>query len=266
MTNHDHQAATQQFVQSFAEAFAEPLTGASGQPWKITVLQNSAPSTQPSSPIVFRLALDGLLRGEFFLEFQDEHVKLLANAIRSHAAQPIGNDDGKTLRAVLSSALNVFSSSLFAEYGTVTGKVEQALSPALKGMAAFILSAEGQESSPMPVTCYLDAKLIDALAPSLGTKATAQAENAPFDPVNLNLVLDVELSMSLRFGVRQLPLRDVLELSSGSVVELDRQVDDPVELLLDGRVIARGEAVIVDGNYGLRVTEIPEPIASNFVR
>jgi flagellar motor switch protein FliN/FliY len=72
--------------------------------------------------------------------------------------------------------------------------------------------------------------------------------------------------MSLRFGVRQLPLRDVLELSSGSVVELDRQVDDPVELLLDGRVIARGEAVIVDGNYGLRVTEITEPIASNFVR
>jgi flagellar motor switch protein FliN/FliY len=84
--------------------------------------------------------------------------------------------------------------------------------------------------------------------------------------VNLNLVLDVQLNMSLRFGQRQLPLREVLELASGSVVELDRQVDDPVELLLDGRVIARGEAVIVDGNYGLRVTEITEPIASNFVR
>jgi flagellar motor switch protein FliN/FliY len=47
---------------------------------------------------------------------------------------------------------------------------------------------------------------------------------------------------------------------------LDRQVDDPVELLLDGKVIARGEAVIVDGNYGLRVTEIPQPITSHFIR
>ncbi len=69
--------------------------------------------------------------------------------------------------------------------------------------------------------------------------------------------MDVELNVSLRFGQRQLPLREVLELSSGSVIELDRMVDEPVELLLDGKVIARGEAVIVDGNYGLRVTEIP---------
>jgi flagellar motor switch protein FliN/FliY len=78
--------------------------------------------------------------------------------------------------------------------------------------------------------------------------------------------MDVELNVSLRFGQRQLPLREVLELASGSVVELDRQVDDPVELLLDGKVIARGEAVIVDGNYGLRVTEIPQPITSHFIR
>jgi flagellar motor switch protein FliN/FliY len=46
------------------------------------------------------------------------------------------------------------------------------------------------------------------------------------------------------------------------VIELDRLVDDPVELLLEGKVIARGEAVIVDGNYGLRVTEVPQSIAS----
>ena len=74
----------------------------------------------------------------------------------------------------------------------------------------------------------------------------------------------LELNVLLRFGQREMPLRDVLDLASGSIIELDRQVDDPVELLLDGKVIARGEAVIVDGNYGLRVTEIPQPIASHF--
>jgi len=79
------------------------------------------------------------------------------------------------------------------------------------------------------------------------------------DPTNLSLMLDVELNVLLRFGQRQLTLREVLDLKSGSVIELDRRVDEPVELLLDGRVIARGEAAIVDGNYGLRVTEIVRP-------
>ncbi len=73
---------------------------------------------------------------------------------------------------------------------------------------------------------------------------------------NLELVLDVELNVTLRFGERKLPLREVLDLGSGAVVELDRQVDEPVELILDGRVVARGEAVIIDGNYGLRITEV----------
>jgi flagellar motor switch protein FliN/FliY len=66
----------------------------------------------------------------------------------------------------------------------------------------------------------------------------------------------VELDVSLRFGQRQLSLREIGELRSGSVVELDRYVQDPAELLLGDRVVARGEVVIVDGNYGLRVTEV----------
>jgi flagellar motor switch protein FliN/FliY len=118
----------------------------------------------------------------------------------------------------------------------------------------------------MPVRFHFTSELLESLSSGQGAKNDAGGKRSQIDPVNLNLVLDVELNMSLRFGQRQLPLRDVLELASGSVVELDREVDDPVELLLDGRVIARGEAVIVDGNYGLRVTEITEPITSNFVR
>jgi flagellar motor switch protein FliN/FliY len=71
--------------------------------------------------------------------------------------------------------------------------------------------------------------------------------------------------VTVRFGQRQLTLREVLELTSGSVIELDRQVDEPVELLLDGKVIAKGEAVVVDGNYGLRITEVPQLISPAFL-
>ena len=78
---------------------------------------------------------------------------------------------------------------------------------------------------------------------------------------NLDLVLDVELNVTLRFGQRLLSLREVLDLNTGSVIELDRQVEEPVELLLEGKVIARGEAVVIDGNYGLRVTEVTQPIS-----
>jgi len=76
---------------------------------------------------------------------------------------------------------------------------------------------------------------------------------------NLDLLLEIELGASLRFGTRQMLLKDVLELCSGSVVELDRKVQEPVELLIDGRVIAQGEVVIVDGNYGLRILQVASP-------
>ncbi len=74
-------------------------------------------------------------------------------------------------------------------------------------------------------------------------------------------VIDVPLAVTLRFGQRHLTLREVLALATGSLVELDRQVEEPVELVLGDRLIARGEVVIVDGNYGLRVTEVIEGAA-----
>jgi flagellar motor switch protein FliN len=72
----------------------------------------------------------------------------------------------------------------------------------------------------------------------------------------LGILMDVELVATLRFGKRSMLLKDILDLCAGSVVELDQQVQEPVELLLDGKLIARGDVVIVDGNYGLRVTEL----------
>lgn len=73
---------------------------------------------------------------------------------------------------------------------------------------------------------------------------------------NLDLLLEVELPVIVTFGRTQLPLRDVLKLSSGSIVELNRLANEPVEVLINNCVIARGEVVVVDGNYGIRVTEI----------
>ncbi len=76
---------------------------------------------------------------------------------------------------------------------------------------------------------------------------------------NLGLLMGVELGVMLQFGCRQATLREVLELATGAVLELDREIEQPVDLLLNGRVVARGEVVVMDGNYGLRVTEVASP-------
>jgi len=86
---------------------------------------------------------------------------------------------------------------------------------------------------------------------------SSTSANAPSGKgVNVAMLEGVELEVSLRFGQRQLSLQEIGELRSGSLVELDKLVNDPAELLLGDRVIAKGEVVVVDGNYGLRVTEI----------
>ena len=72
-------------------------------------------------------------------------------------------------------------------------------------------------------------------------------------------LMDVGLDVKLRFGTRRMLLRDVLALSAGVVVELDNTLHSPVDLLLDGRLIAQGEVVIVDGKYGLRITDVVDP-------
>lgn len=75
----------------------------------------------------------------------------------------------------------------------------------------------------------------------------------------LELLLDVELEASLRFGAREMPLGEILDLGPGDVVELDRHVADPVDLIVGDKIVARGEVVLVNGNFGLRVTEVAAP-------
>lgn len=74
-----------------------------------------------------------------------------------------------------------------------------------------------------------------------------------------DLLLDIELEATLRFGALELPLREVLELGPGDVLSLDRHVRDPVELVVGDRIVARGEVVLVGGNFALHVTEVAEP-------
>ena len=82
---------------------------------------------------------------------------------------------------------------------------------------------------------------------------TVQGRNGHW---NIDLLLDVELPISVLFGNSEMPLKDILKLGVGSVVELDRSVNDPVTLIVNHKPVAKGEVVMVDGNYGVRILEV----------
>ena len=75
----------------------------------------------------------------------------------------------------------------------------------------------------------------------------------------MNLLRDIELDATLQFGSREMPLRAILDLGPGDVVELDRHISEPVDLVVGDRIVARGEVVVVSGNFALRITEVATP-------
>ena len=104
-----------------------------------------------------------------------------------------------------------------------------------------------------------------AIPPPAQAAAATPAPPVPVRPVehpggNFDLLLEVELDASVRFGSREMELKELLELGPGDVVELDRHVADPVDLIVGDRIVARGEVVLVNGNFGLRVAEVAEPV------
>ena len=72
----------------------------------------------------------------------------------------------------------------------------------------------------------------------------------------IDLLLDVELPVSVSFGRAQLALKDVIKLTTGSIIELNRSVSEPVEVIVNNCVIARGEVVVVEGNFGVRIRQV----------
>ena len=90
-----------------------------------------------------------------------------------------------------------------------------------------------------------------------GSPAGAEPDDHPAQRSRtFNLLMGVELPVSVSFGHVQLPLKDILKLTAGSIIELNRTVDEPVEVIVNNCVVARGEVVVVEGNYGVRIHQI----------
>jgi flagellar motor switch protein FliN/FliY len=92
--------------------------------------------------------------------------------------------------------------------------------------------------------------------PDLGPATGAQAAGRGLPTRDLSLLADIPVEVAVEIGRLRMPLRDLLSLEPGAVLELDRAADAPVDVLVNGRLVARGEVVVIDGEFGVRVTDL----------
>jgi flagellar motor switch protein FliN/FliY len=270
-TNQEPERAEETFVRAFSSSLINLLTGESGSQWLIDPVPDVEPTPDGSEPVRVKLAFDGNLRGEVLLEIHRDSAAILVSHFLRQPTGEFGAEQSEALLKLIESSTVELRAEVAREYGEFTIKVTLTSEPTSNGVKPEQITLADNDSNRVSILMYLNPSLLEELSirstaaggPAVtGKGMKAIAGKAIPEQVNLNLVMDVELNVTLRFGQRQLTLREVLELTGGSVVELDRQVEEPVELLLESRVIARGEAVVIDGNYGLRVTEVCQPVLS----
>lgn len=165
-------------------------------------------------------------------------------------------DVKNTYVEVLQQSLNGLAQSLSAQLGReilCVGGAE-GLPAATSPTDTWVGLAFGAEILP-PLCLQVSAALVEAVSGGLG--ATEQTEELPARACKtLDLLLDVEMPIAVSFGRAQVRIQEVLKLITGSIIELDRSISEPVDVLVNNRVIARGVVVVVDGNYGVKINEV----------
>ncbi len=168
---------------------------------------------------------------------------------------------GQSLAAMARSAGAVLGREVTCEGG--------AEHPAPADLQEWAIVHVALAGDPPPLLMALGPRFAALLASRGGPQAAGAQESLPAPAFEANpsgradqpartmeLLLDVELPISISFGKAQLPLKDVLKLTTGSIVELNCGANEPVEVLVNHCLIARGEVVVVEGNYGVRIHEI----------
>ena len=232
--------------------------------------QESLRNTEEGSEsgLWIRVAADTGAEQAFFLSTQDvvRLSQLLSGRQAGLSAEP-NLDSRKAVVELFSQVAAKIPTADWLGFGTEL-KISESNRPEWE--SAF--EAAFGFSTPQDSLLLLHARISAGLATALqSAQETGRAEKRAHPAISphpwraasetlrdnrLELLMDVELEVVLRFGQREMLLRDVLTLTPGTVLELDQQVQDPVELLVGNRVIAWGEVVAIDGNYGLRITSL----------
>ncbi|MCG9874313.1 MAG: flagellar motor switch protein FliN [Leptospiraceae bacterium] len=137
-------------------------------------------------------------------------------------------------------------------------------SDALADLDALVGATGGGGSSDSGDEGPSFADIAAALGPSStpapsSTKQAPKAQSSGGNTANLNLLLDVTLSLTVELGRTNMFIKDVLQLSEGNIVELDKNVGEELDVLANGKPIGRGKLIVIDDYYGVQITQILDP-------
>ncbi|MGH9674341.1 MAG: flagellar motor switch protein FliN [Bryobacteraceae bacterium] len=252
-----------EFVQRLSQAI-ESMTGLGAT---LEVVKDSA--ADAGEPVVWwEQPLDLAPGATVWVGASDSQSTRLGTAVLQAAGvEGVRPEDSRTTYfEVLQQALNPMARAIGLKVGRevmcLPGR-ETTQSPSVScfnieitaaGAAALSIQAGFSEE----LLSGLDAALASiALQPAgLTTRSLPAPLEADGSSRTMDLLMEVELPVSISFGRAHLPLRDVLKLTSGSIVELNRGIQEPVEVIVNNCVIARGDVVVVEGNYGVRINQI----------
>jgi flagellar motor switch protein FliN/FliY len=263
-----------EYVQIWAESFSQVMGQVAGSAIPCVVRVEAPAGLIPAAAddLWVLVTSSGALRGEISLRLSPPTVLRLAQTFMGEPPAPeaaLTQDHRDAVEELLRQISGFVSTAAKPRWGDLQLHVELAAAGPSWPLAETLWLQSGDEevggtTSGMMLEFGFSAALLAELraekveavkSPEEASVSTVAADLGPGTGA-LDLLMDVQLGVSMRFGARQLLLREVLELSPGAVVELDRRVQEPVDLLLDGKLVARGEVVIIDGNYGLRVTDV----------
>jgi flagellar motor switch protein FliN len=255
---------TPEQVRDYIRLWAESMGTVLGQIAAASFPVQNTAERQPGTPAAHDVQLiataAGAARGELSLRIPESSALALAKLFTG--AVPAGSE----ITAEESSAIEELLRQVAGHIVTSAGPLfpDLSLSVALRESPTWSPAASGWfESGPgAPCEVALEWQMSAALHTSLSQLRAvprASGERGSEKPASngaIDLFMDLQLDVALRFGGRNVLLKDVLELGPGSVLELDREIHDDADLLLDGKLIAHGEVVVVNGNFGLRVTQV----------
>jgi flagellar motor switch protein FliN len=234
-----------------------------------------APAPQEFESLVcIRFTGGGSIKGELLWVAEKPAALQLAQSLMSEPLDPavtFGNDQRDAFAELLRQVAGQTATAWKTQSGSEIEIIFQStVEPTPVTAQSSTLRLNGEKFPELSLRLFLDEDLCAALValpapppppppPKQAVAFTPEPVPPPRStplPVNLALVLDVELQATIRFGERHMLLRDIFGLMAGAVVELDQAVNEPAQLFVAGRLVARGEVVVVDGNFGLRVTEV----------
>jgi flagellar motor switch protein FliN/FliY len=257
------------FAQLWIDALSAVLAQIASAPFPFDAAEAAPETGAPNAnDLHVTITAGGGVRGEMSLRIPQATVLDLVRIFIGDAetgVRELTADDRSGVEELLRQIAGQVSTAAKPNWGemplTVTLSETPTWPPAAGGWIASSPAAPRQVGLEWKLSAALLSALLAAWqedAPPVPSSSSASAgpSGGALDPGNLGFFMDVELDVTLRFGGKDILLKEILDLGPGSVLELDREIQDPADLLLDGKLIARGELVMVNGNYGLRVTEV----------